>query len=558
MYKFLLANRYLRTRFIALASIISVTLGVATMIVVNAVMSGFSSQMKDRIHGILSDLMVESTSMDGTDNPQLLIDEVERIAGQHIAAITPTMEIYGMMSFEWVGQTIYRPVTLIGIVPDGKDAVSPLKQYLVSRKELIQNGKLIRPPLRSPDEPLDWSLSEEAVKTRADWIQWREFDQLQYDQYGSNTHGGTRRLPETVEQAAGSAPQAAELSDPFPIQLAAGVEPISESAVPMSDNGFPDLSDPFSNVSEPQSDDPASALSGRVFVGAGLVSFPHQNPETEETEIISMAHPGEDVNFTTISAGIPEPVSFKATIVDVFQSGMSEYDSNLVFCNLEELQRVRGMMSAPHPNSPHAGQTWREGAITTLQIKLKDYASAEEVVRLLQTQLQDRMRFQVRTWEQKQGPLLEAVAVESAILNVLLFLIITVAGFGILAIFYMIVIEKTRDIGILKALGASSRGVMFIFLSYGLSLGIVGSGGGVVLGLLFVHYINEIEDMLSAITGHKVFDEAIYYFQEIPTVVYPSTVICVALGAMVIAVLASVLPARRAAQLHPVQALRYE
>ena len=83
---------------------------------------------------------------------------------------------------------------------------------------------------------------------------------------------------------------------------------------------------------------------------------------------------------------------------------------------------------------------------------------------------------------------------ETAILNVLLFLIIAVAGFGILAIFLMIVVEKTRDIGILKSLGASGRGIMGIFLGYGLSLGLVGSGVGMVLGLLFVRHINEIAD----------------------------------------------------------------
>ena len=85
---------------------------------------------------------------------------------------------------------------------------------------------------------------------------------------------------------------------------------------------------------------------------------------------------------------------------------------------------------------------------------------------------------------------------ETTILNILLFLIIAVAGFGILAIFYMIVVEKTRDIGILKSLGASGRGVMGIFLAYGLSLGLVGSGVGLILGLSFVHYINPIADGL--------------------------------------------------------------
>ena len=95
---------------------------------------------------------------------------------------------------------------------------------------------------------------------------------------------------------------------------------------------------------------------------------------------------------------------------------------------------------------------------------------------------------------------------ETTILNVLLFMIIAVAGFGILAIFYMIVVEKTRDIGILKSLGASGTGVMGIFLSYGLSLGIVGSGVGMVIGLLFVRYINEIAAGLGWITGRPVFD----------------------------------------------------
>ena len=147
---------------------------------------------------------------------------------------------------------------------------------------------------------------------------------------------------------------------------------------------------------------------------------------------------------------------------------------------------------------------------------------------------------------------------ETAILNVLLFLIIAVAGFGILAIFLMIVVEKTRDIGVLKSLGASRRGVMGIFLSYGLSLGVVGSGVGLLLGLLFVAHINEIADLLGKLTGRPVFDPAIYYFYKIPTIVQPMTVAWIVGGAVAIAVLASILPALRAALLHPVEALRYE
>ena len=94
--------------------------------------------------------------------------------------------------------------------------------------------------------------------------------------------------------------------------------------------------------------------------------------------------------------------------------------------------------------------------------------------------------------------------------------------------------------------------------AYGLALGIVGSGVGVLLGLTFVYYINQIESGITWMLGRKVFDETIYYFPEIPTAVNPLTVAWVALVAVGIAVLASILPARRAAKLHPVQALRYE
>ena len=147
---------------------------------------------------------------------------------------------------------------------------------------------------------------------------------------------------------------------------------------------------------------------------------------------------------------------------------------------------------------------------------------------------------------------------EKRILNLLLFLIIAVAGFGILAIFYMIVVEKTRDIGILKSLGAPGRGVMGIFLAYGLSLGMVGSGVGMAAGLLFVRYINEIAAGLGWLTGRPVFDPSIYYFYKIPAIVVPQTIAWIVAGALMIAVAASILPARRAARLHPVEALRYE
>jgi lipoprotein-releasing system permease protein len=164
----------------------------------------------------------------------------------------------------------------------------------------------------------------------------------------------------------------------------------------------------------------------------------------------------------------------------------------------------------------------------------------------------------VQTWEDKQGPLLAAISVERGILNVLLFLIVGVAGFGILAIFTMIVVEKTRDIGILKALGASNGGVMKIFLGYGLLLGVVGACLGTIMGLLLTDNINWLEKSLGQLTGRDLFPRDIYYFDKIPTDIQFWAVVLVNVGAIGISVIASVLPALRAALLHPVRALRYE
>jgi len=513
MYKLLLCARYLRTRYIALASVISVMLGVATMIVVNSVMAGFSSEMRSRIHGILADVILEATSLDGTPDPQRQMRMIRQEAGDLIEAMSPTVEVYGMLSFRWGGQWITRPVTLIGIDPVSKARVGTLTEHLETYQPRINPedpGGPRLPALRAPDQAPNWELLPEYMAIRRERLA-RE-----------------RAIGALEARRATRDDEAADDSD----------EPSQHDEI---------LDDLEALGPRRRRADPAEPHPARVYIGHQLVSFPYEDKETREIRQVMMIQPGDDVKLSTVTAGRPpEPCHFYATVVDLFKSGMSEYDAGLIFCNIEELQKNRGMVTPTGQRS-----------ITTIQIKLKDYRHAPEVVERLRALFPPGM-YSIRTWEQKQGPLLAAVDVESAILNVLLFLIIAVAGFGILAIFFMIVVEKTRDIGILKSLGASSRGVMAIFLSYGLSLGVVGSGVGVIVGLLFVRYINEIEDALTWVTGRKVFDETIYYFPSIPTSVHPLMVFWVALGAVAIAVLASILPARRAAGLNPVQALRHE
>ena len=536
MYKTLLCLRYLRTRWIAMASIISVTLGVATMIVVNSVMAGFATEMRDRIHGILADIILETHSLNGDDQAAAHMALARDVAGDSIEAMTATVEVYGMISFDYNGHSITRPVTLIGIEPEGKARVGPLVDHLESYNEQKDGDLVIRPPLRSRDEVPGWDLTDDAQQRR--WLRV-EYERTEIERFESESREDTL-LPDfdpIPSSDPGDPGPPADLGDPVP-------PPSTPPTGPAPD--LDRIGPPSSGLVEAA--DPAAPLSGRVYIGTGLIEFPYEDKQTGKIRMMRMVRPGDDVKLTTVSAGRPpEPRHFSATVVDTFKSGMSEYDSNLVFVNIDELQRVRGMID------PSTGNR----AITSIQIKLKPGANVDDVVDRLRAAFPYQV-YSVRTWEQKQGPLLAAVEIETAILNVLLFLIIAVAGFGILAIFYMIVVEKTRDIGILKALGASSGGVMSIFLGYGLALGLVGSGVGVGLGLLFVHYINEIEKGITWVLGRKVFDETIYYFPAIPTAVQPGMVFWVANGAVVIAVLASILPARRAARLHPVDALRYE
>ncbi len=289
--------------------------------------------------------------------------------------------------------------------------------------------------------------------------------------------------------------------------------------------------------------DPARSINTGAVLGIDVASY-RALDGTKQFVVV----PGDDVEISFVSAGLPPRIlSSRFTVVDFYESRYLEYDSSFVFVPLRKLQELRGMIE------PQTGIA----NFNSIQIRVKPGVDLNMVRDLLREKFPPQY-FDIETWRDRQGPLLAAVQFEMGILDVLLSLIIAVAGFGILAIFFMIVVEKTRDIGILKALGASNRGVMGIFLGYGLSLGVVGAGAGLVLGLLIANYIGEIADFVGYCLGHEVFDPSVYGFHQIPAIVEWWTIGFILLGAVSIAVLASILPARRAARLHPVEALRYE
>jgi lipoprotein-releasing system permease protein len=503
MYKMFLCWRYLRTRYIALVSIISVTLGVATMIVVNSVMQGFSTEMRDRLHGVYADVTLQFRGSTGMPDPDLHMRRIKEVAGNDIQAMTPTVMAPAVLNYRCEGQWVTYNIQLIGVDAKTQNDVSDCGKYLQHPDNRRQLSFDLHP---GGYDTVDHQANDKALPREqmedAGWVYRRRKAALE-------------AFSRSLDDAEEAVPEATE-----------SVGPVSPFAKP--ENVF----------------DPAKEQHSGAVVGIAIASY--RTPEGKDRFRIV---PGDDVKITfpNTASQPPKGVSDTFTVVDFYESKMSEYDSKIVFVPIERLQKLCGMID------PETGI----GAVTSIQIKVKPGVDPAVVRDKLNAAFSQHF-YAAYTWEDAQSAVLQAVDMEIIILNILLFMIIAVAGFGILAIFYMVVVEKTRDIGILKSLGASGRGVMGIFLAYGLSLGLVGSGVGMILGLLFVAYINEIADLLGRITGRPIFSPDVYYFYEIPTLVHPFTVAWIVLGAMAIAVAASVLPARRAAKLHPVEALRYE
>jgi lipoprotein-releasing system permease protein len=164
----------------------------------------------------------------------------------------------------------------------------------------------------------------------------------------------------------------------------------------------------------------------------------------------------------------------------------------------------------------------------------------------------------VVTWQQVQGKFIDAVEHEVVLTTFLFGLISVVAVFLIFCIFYMIVVEKTKDIGIIKSVGATGWGVAQIFLGYGLAIGVIGAGCGLLFAYLVVRYINELHAWLTRIMGVPIWDPETYQFQKIPNTMEWHTVGWIVLVAVLSALLGALVPALRAAGMNPVEALRFE
>jgi lipoprotein-releasing system permease protein len=194
-------------------------------------------------------------------------------------------------------------------------------------------------------------------------------------------------------------------------------------------------------------------------------------------------------------------------------------------------------------------------SVQGLMVMVRDPFAAPRVKEQLEKSLGPR--YAVSTWLEESS-ILAAVLVEKNVMLYILFFIVIVAAFGITCTLITFIVMKTREIGLMKALGASNRQVMWVFLGQSLVVSILGIAAGLGAGLLAVAYRNEFLQFMRRLTGWQLFPADVYGFTQLPAKLIPGDIVIICGGSLLICLLAAAFPARFASRMDPVEALRYE
>ena len=234
------------------------------------------------------------------------------------------------------------------------------------------------------------------------------------------------------------------------------------------------------------------------------------------------------------------PRSKTYPIAAVFELGMSEYDKSIIFMPLAEAQKYFS----------------KRDEVDVLEV----VAENPENVDALSQKLMEAggPTLNATDWRQRNETFFTVLEVERNVMFIILSLIILVAALNIISGMMMLVKDKGRDIAVLRTMGATKGSVMRVFLITGASIGIVGTLAGLVLGVLFCHYIEEIRQFVSYMSGTRLFDPNIYYLTKLPAEINAVETGSIVVMALVLSVLATLYPSWRASRLDPVEALRYE
>jgi len=243
--------------------------------------------------------------------------------------------------------------------------------------------------------------------------------------------------------------------------------------------------------------------------------------------------------------GIPTPMGVVPKIkefgvVGIFESGSYEYDSTLVFMSLENCKKFLNM----------------KDEVTGIEIKVGDIYGAGTIAKAIEQKL--GYPYWARSWMEMNKNLFSALKLEKRVMFIILSLIVLVAAFNIITTLIMTVMEKARDIAILKSMGATARGIMKIFMIEGMVIGAIGTALGCITGITVALNLERIGRFVEDLFGFKILPKDVYYLSELPSQVDYGDVAAIACVAMLICFLAAIYPSWRASRLDPAEALRYE
>jgi lipoprotein-releasing system permease protein len=253
----------------------------------------------------------------------------------------------------------------------------------------------------------------------------------------------------------------------------------------------------------------------------------------------------DSITIISPAGGIATPMGMvprmkKFIVVGIYESGFYEYDSKLAFLSIKSCQEFLEM-----------GDT-----VSGLDIVVQDIYKADVITRNIQGKL--GFPFFAQNWMQMNKNLFSALKLEKRVMFIILSLIVLVAAFNIISALIMIVMEKNKDIAILKSMGATATTIMKIFIYQGLIVGAVGTFFGCIAGLTIALNLQKISLFMEKLFNFKILPGDVYYLSELPSKVNYSDVVVIVIGTLLICFLSTIYPARRASKLDPAEALRYE
>jgi len=256
------------------------------------------------------------------------------------------------------------------------------------------------------------------------------------------------------------------------------------------------------------------------------------------------AYPGSQITLwnpegrSTVVGTVPREVTY--SVGAIFEIGVYDYDKAFIVMPMQDAQDLLLMGDQ----------------VGMVEIKTNDPDRVQQIIAPLQKVVQGRGA--IIDWRQMNSALFQALEVERVAMFVVLSLIVLVAVFNILSSLIMLVRAKTRDIAILRTMGASRQGMMKVFMTVGVTIGSLGIVLGIILGAIFLFFRQNVVNAIQAITGQNLWDPSVRFLTDLPAKTDPFEVAAIVVTALVLSFLATIYPAYKAASTDPVQVLRYE